>query len=271
MRPTAAAAGAALSLLLASCARHAAEPSRTPPVVRIIATDSGFVVPRGVTSGIVEVRLVNQSHSTHESVLEHFLRPDWSANAFVDSVLAGDDVPGSAEDDAGPGLALPGDSTRIWMDLKPGHYAVTCWYPHHMKLHEARDLIVAPGISHAEPPVTDITVTMADFNYIFDGTWTPGEHRVLVQNSGSEEHEFDPYRLEAGRTAADFVQWVDHHREGPPPAKPLGGTGTFPPGGRVWLPLTLSPGHYVAFCQMPAKIGGKPHYQLGMVREWEVK
>jgi hypothetical protein len=270
MRPTAAAACAAL-LLSASCARHGADGSRTPPVVRIIATDSGFVVPHGVTSGIVELRLVNQGHAMHESVLEHFLRPGWTADAFVDSVLAGDDVPQGAEDDAGPGLAAPGDSTRLWMDLKPGHYAVTCWYPHHMRLHEARDLVVAPGSSQAEPPATDITVTMADFNYIFAGAWTAGQHHVLVQNGGSEEHEFDPYRLAPGRTAADFVQWVDHHREGPAPAQALGGTGTFPHGGRVWLPLTLSPGHYVAFCEMPAKIGGKPHYQMGMVREWEVK
>jgi hypothetical protein len=93
----------------------------------------------------------------------------------------------------------------------------------------------------------------------------------LIENHGTEAHEFDPYRLEPGRTPADFFRWIETGRHGPAPARPLGGSGTFQPGHRVWLPLTLTPGRYFAFCQMPAKIGGRAHYQLGMVREFEVR
>lgn len=94
---------------------------------------------------------------------------------------------------------------------------------------------------------------------------------VFVQNKGTEAHEFDPYRLEPGRTPADFIGWNESGHRGPAPAIALGGSGTFMPGRRVWLPLTLQPGRYFAFCEMPAKVGGQPHYRMGMVREFEVK
>lgn len=180
-------------------------------------------------------------------------------------------MPAFAEDFGGPGLAAPGESTAVWMDLVPGHYAVSCWYKDHVEHGEFRDFDVTPFSAHADPPATDLTVRMIEYSYTFEGRWTPGRHRVLVENVGVEEHEFDPYRLEPGKRPADFVRWLESGRPGPPPAKPLGGSGTFPPGRRIWLPLTLAPGHYFAFCQMPAQHGGQEHYQLGMLREFEIR
>ncbi|MFI5372513.1 MAG: hypothetical protein ACHQ52_13220 [Candidatus Eisenbacteria bacterium] len=217
------------------------------------------------------MRLVNVGTTTHEGVLTRFLTPDGRAAAYVESVKAGIDVPAFAEDSGGPGLALPGDSTVMWVELVPGHYAVACWYAGHVEGGAIADFDVVPSASHAVPPPTDLTVRMVDYSYAFGGSWSPGVHRVLVLNEGTEAHEFDPYRLEPGKTPADFFHWIESGRPGPAPARPLGGTGTFTPGHRVWLPLKLTPGRYFAFCQMPAKVGGRAHYQMGMVREFEVR
>jgi uncharacterized cupredoxin-like copper-binding protein len=268
----------ALLALLAGCgaapSHRAAAPSDQPPVVRIIAFDGGYEMPARIGSGITEFRLINRGKIMHEGVFEHFLTPDAAdANvaAFVDSVRAGIDVPASAEDSGGPGLTAPGDSSVAWVDLPPGRYGVTCWYADHLCQGMARDFEVVESHSTAKPPPADIGVKLVDFSYEFTGAWTAGTHRVLVENIGSEAHEFDPYRLEPGKTTADFTNWIKSHRKGPAPAIALGGSGTFQPGRRVWIPLTLTPGRYFAFCQMPAKIGGKPHYQMGMLREFEVK
>src|SRR5258706_15520644 len=174
-----------------------------------------------------------------EGLFAHCLTPGGSTAGYVESVRAGIDVPAFAEDAGGPGLAAPGDSSIVWMDLAPGHYGVTCWYASHMRDGQARDFDVVPSHSLAKPPPTDITVRLVDFSFEFEGRWSAGTHRVLVENRGTEAHEFDPYRLEPGRTPADFIRWKESGRRGPAPAIALGGSGTFMPGRRVWLPLTL--------------------------------
>jgi hypothetical protein len=254
-----------------ACSLSCSPSSPRPPLVRIIATDSGFVMPSRIESGITEVRLVNEGHTTHEGVFAHFLTPDGTGAALADSVRAGIDIPVFEEDSGGPGLALPGDSTTVWMDLAPGHYAVTCWYKSHLTHGGFRDFDVVPARSIARAPQTDLTVRMQDYSYQFDGNWSAGSHLVLVENAGTETHEFDPYRLEPGKRPADFFHWIESGRPGPSPAVALGGSGTFQPGRQIWLPLRLTPGRYFAFCQMPAKHGGQPHYRMGMVREFEVK
>jgi hypothetical protein len=256
-------------LACGSCARSASQSA--PPLLRIIATDAGFVMPSRVPAGITEVHLVNRGHTTHEGVFTHFLTEDATAAAYVDSVRAGVDVPAFAEDVGGPGLALPGDSTVIWTDLTPGRYAVACWYANDLTHGGMREFEVIASRSHARPPVADMVVHMLDYTYDFPGTWPAGSHLVRVENLGTEAHEFDPYRLEKGKTPADFTRWKESGRKGPAPAKPLGGSGTFVPGRRIWLPLTLTPGRYFAFCEMPAKVGGRPHYKMGMLREFVVR
>jgi hypothetical protein len=181
-----------------------------------VATDSGLVLPAKIGSGIRKVRLLNRGTVMHEGVFEHFFTPDSRAAAFVESVRAGVDVPSIAEDAGGPGLAAPGDSTVVWVDLLPGHYAVGCWYGNH--------------ISHVGMQDSDVVAA--------------GVHHVLVENVGTEEHEFDPYRLET-------------RRHGPAPAVALGGSGTFPPGRRIWLPLTLTPGVTSPSARCPRRSGAR--------------
>src|SRR5262249_53269790 len=177
----------------AGCSR----PARTdyPTVVRIVATDSGFVVPAKIGSGIREVRLINRGTVMHEGLFEHFFSPDGRAAAYVESVRAGIDVPSIAEDAGGPGIAAPGDSTVVWLDLVPGPYAGGCWYANHLSHVGMQDFDVVAAPSSAKPPTADLHVLCVDFSYELGGFWSAGSHTVLVENSGTEEHEFDPYRL----------------------------------------------------------------------------
>src|SRR5262249_12394141 len=152
-----------------------------PPVVRVIATDAGFEMPARIPAGITEVRLINRGTTWHEGVFERFLTPDATASDFVDSIRAGVDVPVIGEDSGGPGLALPGDSTAVWMELRPGRYAVTCWYASHLESGAIREFEIVPSRAHAEPPSADLGVRMRDFTYDFSGVWSAGKHCVRVE------------------------------------------------------------------------------------------
>jgi hypothetical protein len=261
---------ASLALLgLAVCGSARATP---PPVLRIVATDDGFRMPRRIPAGLTQVRLVNHGHINHEGVLVHFLAPG-SAAAYADSFRSGVDFPANAEDIGGPGIALPGDSTSVWLPLAPGHYAVLCFYAGHIKhgggcdfeavAHESHN-------SHATPPTADIEIHMANFRYDVHGKWAAGRHVVHLVNDGPEPHEFDPYRLPPGKHPQDYFRWMETGRKGAAPAIPLGGSGSFVKGREVWMPLTLTPGRYFMFCEVPSKKMGKDHYQLGMFEEFTV-
>ena len=39
------------------------------------------------------------------------------------------------------------------------------------------------------------------------------------------------------------------------------------PGRKVWIPITLATGRYVAFCEVPARSDHQAHYHHGMHRE----
>jgi hypothetical protein len=95
-----------------------------------------------------------------------------------------------------------------------GVLTVACWYRSRVRDGGIRDFDVVPARSQARPPRTDLTVRMFDYSYQFGGTWSAGSHRVLVENVGTEAHEFDPYRLEPGKRPADFFRWIESGRPG---------------------------------------------------------
>ena len=265
-RPLLAASSILLILGGATCAPQAPPP---PHLLRIVATDSGFVLPSQVPAGITQVRLVNHGSTIHEGVLVHFIGAG-SAATMVDSVRVGRDLPTNEEDIGGPGAALPGDSTSVWLPLEEGHFAVLCFYKNHLLEGGASDFEVVANVSQAKPPAADIEIRLANFSYDVHGPWTAGAHVAHVFNVGPEPHEFDPYRLADGKTPEDFFTWKEHGRKGEAPASPLGGSGSMVKGRQVWLPMTLTPGRYFMFCEVPAASDGKPHYRHGMYQQFEV-
>src|SRR5439155_13698019 len=124
-----AALGALATLLaIGACGRGPV----APQLLRIFATDGGFELPAHVPAGLTEIRLVNHGRSIHEGALVHFLTAGARASAYVDSARAGVAFPAFAEDVGGPGLAEPGDSTTVSLELLPGRYCVVCFYADHL-------------------------------------------------------------------------------------------------------------------------------------------
>ena len=70
---------------------------------------------------------------------------------------------------------------------------------------------------------------------------------------------------------SEYLAWLDGGEVGLPPAMPVGGVGDLLPGAEAWMRVRLEPGRYALLCQVPSTShGGRPHYKLGMVREFVV-
>lgn len=255
------------ALALAACRAPAPE----PPLVRITSHDYGFQLPDTIPAGLVHLRLVNQGPDIHEAMLARFTDPVGTAALYVDSVRADVDFPAFAIDIGGTGLAEPGDSNDAWLDLEPGHYIIVCWKGDHLSRGMARDLeVVAAWRTGAAPPTSDITIDMTEYGYIVTGAVTPGNHVIRLENVGHEPHEADLVRLRPDQTAQDYLDWLRNGDVGLPPAEVVGGGGDFVAGRTVWVKVNLTPGRYLIVCQVP-RPDGKAHFELGMVKEIEVK
>jgi hypothetical protein len=241
-----------------------------PPLVRITSHDFGYAAPDTIGSGIVHFRLVNLGPDIHEAMLVRF-DSTGSARGYIDSVRAHVDFPAFALDIGGTGLASPGDSNDAWLDLAPGHYGLLCWKGDHLSRGMAQDLFVTSSNGPTPgPPPADVTITMTEYGYRITGDLTSGTHVVRVDNHGEQPHEADIVRLAPGKTARDYLDWLEHDEEGLPPSAPVSGAGDFIGGRTVWMRVTLTPGRYLIVCQVPDANGGAPHYKLGMTREFEV-
>jgi len=112
---------------------------------------------------------------------------------------------------------------------------------------------------------------MTEYSYQLSGPVSAGRHLIQVENRGSQPHESDIVRLAPGKTARGYIAWLAGGEHGLPPSDVAGGVGDFIAGRTVWMAVTLPPGRYLIICGVPDARDGKPHYQLGMVREFEVR
>lgn len=261
-----------LLLLVGACA---AADSRAevspPPLVRVVATGMTFTAPSRIDGGRVRVRLVNEGEAWHEVLITR-LPPGTSVQDYLAGARAGEDFPAAAVDHGGPGIVAPGDSSEVVLDLAAGEYAIVCWTDNHVMAGMIAPLAVSNGPAEAadvpQQPVADGAIALQEFAFAHAEPLRPGPQLVRVRNEGQRPHDLALYRLAPGRTLQDFGVWYAT-REGPAPATPIGGTSTLAPGRTVWLPLSLTPGHYFMACGTPE--GDQIHAQLGMIEEFEIR
>lgn len=114
-----------------------------------------------------------------------------------------------------------------------------------------------------------VTVTATDYAFQAPDTVMAGPTTIRLVNQGKELHHVALWRLEQGKTMADFFAAMQH--EGPPPAWaiPVGGPNAPVPGGEADASLELKPGRYMMICFIPSP-DGKPHVMKGMSKEMMV-
>ncbi len=119
----------------------------------------------------------------------------------------------------------------------------------------------------ASPPV--ITIDANDYALALPARIPAGVVTFRLVNHGRESHHAQIARLEAGKTAGDFVRGFTDTAAMPGWVRYLGGPVGTAPGQERRATARLTPGRYVVVCRIVA-VDGVAHVMKGMIREFQV-
>ncbi len=260
MRPT-------LLLLLASAT---ALPAYGQPVLTVTAHDYAFEATDTVAAGPVTIRLHNAGQDFHEVDLVRLA--DGHTLADVAHAMEAHQHAPWAVELGGVSAVSPGADAAATIDVPAGSYVLICGVPDaHGTPHAMKGMmraLVVTGASSGTMPQSDLAVDMREYGFAFSHPLTAGAHMVLVRNVGAERHMLILMRLAPGKSGDDVVRW-DHDRQGPPPARPIGGVAEMDAGGAVVMPLDLSAGRYAMICFADAP-DGKSHADHHMISAFTI-
>lgn len=295
--------GACLLLLATLVAPAAAQGTKaaTRIDITITAKDFSFDLPAQVPAGLVDVTMHNQGPDIHHAQIVRLN----DGVTFDQLKTALDKDPNAAfpliSFQGGPGVVLPDASQEVLLNLdKPGTYAVICFIagadgiPHYMKGMIAQFEVTGPEAQPQEPE-SDQTITMKDFSYTMPDQVMAGHHVWKIVNDGPEPHEMALFKLAPGVSADQVIAMLTSAEQpavatpmsgmematpaaatpvaspvGAPPFMPAGGMQALDNGLTGWLVVDLTPGNYLALCNVPDPKTGKPHFELGMYKEFTV-
>jgi hypothetical protein len=238
--------------------------------VTIVGSEYAFEAPEQAPAGLITFSFKNQGAAVHhaqvvrlnagvtfEQLMAAFQRGETAALPLIIPV-------------GGPSLTDPGQTARVTLDLDPGVYALLCLVPDaegilHLAHGMARPLTITGDAAIEPEPPTDLTVSMADFQYTMPDEIRAGRQTWKVVNDGAQPHELVLHKLAPGKTAEDVIAFF-HHSQGAPPFADAGGMQGLPQGEAGWAHLDLAPGSYVAICYIPDRASGTRHMNLGMVK-----
>lgn len=259
--------------------------------VTVTAVDFAFEVPDNVPSGYVQTTLVNQGKEIHQAQIVK-IKEGFTFDQMKSALDA--QGPGAIAQmigyRGGPNAILPG-GTSVTIDLlTAGTHALICYItgadgiPHYMKGMIKQFEVTGEGIG-GEEPTADVNVTAMDFSYNMPDQVTAGHQIWEMFNNGPEPHELALMTLTPDIPVEQVIQIWEQISEpapatpgatppsapsGPPPFAPAGGLQAIDPGIPGWLVLDLQPGRYLALCNVPDPKTGKPHFELGMYKEFNV-
>lgn len=246
-----------------------------PPVVTLTARDYAFDPIPDITAGVVDLRLHNLGPDFHHAAIFK-LAGSHTAEQFVAAMKNPGPPPKWAMSVPGPNAPPVGGTSNVIAEYTPGNYVVLCFIdtnggvPHFVKGMSRGFKVVAPA-NRAKGPKADIALTLADYSFKFSPGLTAGEHTVRISNLGPQEHEIEIFKLDDGKTAKELHEWIIGQMKTKPPANAVGGVVGVTPDSHPEFRVTLSAGHYVAYCFVPDAKDGKPHFTHGMEYSFEVK
>lgn len=152
-----------------------------------------------------------------------------------------------------PGALSGGESTTVTaVDLKPGNYAIACFFvtsdgTPHFAMGMVGEFTVT-GDAVTTEPTSDGTITLTDDAFTFpdqfdgSGTWK-------VTNTGTATHSLSIAKLDAGTTVQDYRGYVGGQLANNQPIDGGGGTlvagvDDLLPGQTAYLTTDLKAGHY---------------------------
>ena len=246
-----------------------------PPVVTITARDYMYDPIPDMPAGVVNVRLHNLGPTFHHAAF--FKLGAGKTPADLAAALQKPGPPPSwAEPVPGPNAPVPGGYSNEIVTLTPGNYVALCFVdtnggiPHFIK-GMVRGFKVVPSKNNAKEPKPDTHIELFDYNFKFSKPVTAGSHLFHVMNSGPQVHEIELFQLAPGKKLSDLVTWLLGPMTSAPPAKPLGGIVTMPPGGHALFRATMAAGEWAAICFQPDAKDGKSHFLKGMELQFSVK
>lgn len=283
--------GAALAL--AGCASNAStlDPASTdapapPTPMLVVARDYALTAPTSVQEGTYTVTLENRGTELHH-VGFYRLAPGHTADELRASLEASrGGAPSWAIAYGGPNVATPPAPTSATFRLDPGEYALVCIIPspdHVMHLAKgmmttmtvteiARDALAQDDdvVAPVPLPDADARITLRSFAFDLDRPLHGGTNEIRVVNDGPDIHEVVVFELMGGASTQDLIDAIEAG-QGPPPARPVGGTTPLSPGREVHLSLDLTPGRYTLICfDTDGAPHGEMHVALGMMHEFTI-
>lgn len=241
----------------------------------VYAKDFSFEAPDSIPAGLTTFHLINEGPALHHVQLARL--DSGKTVADLEAVMKNPGPPPTwLVPVGGPNAPDPGGTFDASADLKEGNYVILCLVdiPDHIA-HAMKGMVrpltvTAASGTPAPAPTADLTITLADYNFLMSGPLTAGKHTIRVVNKGPQPHEIEIIRLAPGKTAKDFGDWLQT-MQGPPPANAVGGIAATIPGTTNYASVDLTPGNYVFLCFVPDAKDGKTHIEHGMIKEVTIK
>jgi hypothetical protein len=266
----------ALPVLVMACTsarapEHAAAASDSlagPHEVTVIARNFAYQMPDTLASGLTTFHLVNNGTEPHHLMFYRLEDGKTMSDAFAE-LRTGGPLPSWMHPVGGPNAPAPGSDSWATVSLIPGHYMAFCHIPSrdhvlHLAKGMMKEVTVVPAAgTRASMPVTDLTVTLADYSFAFSRTPVAGPQTVAIINKGTDTHELILSLLDPGKTPEDFVHWINN-QDGPAPVTPYGGVTDVAPGDTVVARIDFRPGQYSVTCRVRAATDGRTHDLHGM-------
>jgi uncharacterized cupredoxin-like copper-binding protein len=244
--------------------------------VSVTAADYAFSAPDTIPAGLTEIRLQNRGSEMHHVFLIR-LEGGKSMNDLFAEMKGDGPLPSWAKEAGGPNTPGPGGDATAIVRLKAGRYAMICVIPSkdgkpHVMKGMAKEITVVPATSNTSAANIRIasTVTLVDYGFKFSQPLQTGRQTIRVVNQAAQSHELVLVRLQAGKSPADVLAWMEK-MDGPPPGAPIGGVTPMAQGEENLLEFNLTAGDYGLICFVPDAKDGKAHFAHGMVSTFTLR
>jgi uncharacterized cupredoxin-like copper-binding protein len=120
-------------------------------------------------------------------------------------------------------------------------------------------ILIAYSVKGSSGPAGDVQATTVDFKIRMPTTLKPGKHTIGLTNDGKVPHEVVIFKTDLPANDLPLDANGDVNEESPQLTNVADSGKALQPGGtKSFKTASLTPGHYVAVCNLPG------HYRLGM-------